>query len=299
MESLLRLNISCLAPTGKEVAKLRIALLSSNTVQHLLKKVESHSENIGHFDLRLKDSGAYLHSDDTLKDVLKESERDLEAVPKNFRSRCHHGEGGALKARERSRSRDSQLSTVTVQQDYIANEKYLKDPHCNYLSCRAHSSMEICGKANGWVYCRTASGEEGWLPEWVFEEDMHGHQPLDGVVTSVVDRIAAKTSGYVDSLTFYMKDGREYRYGNGGYRDVEVWLERDERILSVLQKQKQSLGEIVFTTSKRQLVFRGFLESGKRSAQRNFFECQPGHQIHHLEMQHSVICGIHVQPVQH
>ena len=55
MESTLRLNISCLAPSGKEVRKLRIALPSTHTVQQLLRKVEAHPEAEGRSfkDLRL------------------------------------------------------------------------------------------------------------------------------------------------------------------------------------------------------------------------------------------------------
>ena len=168
--------------------------------------------------------------------------------------------------------------------------------------------MQICGNANGWFFCYDPSGEEGWLPHWVFEDleesDMDALEPpqlmygrgrLQGL--GVVDRILAKTSGYVDSITFYMKDGREYRYGrDGGHRDAEVMIYKDERIVSVLQREKQSLGEIVLTTSERQLVFKGYFGPGKHFKE-NSFKCQPGQQIDHFEMQESVLCGIHEVPV--
>eukprot|EP00435_Cladocopium_sp_Y103_P045329 s1455_g13.t1 len=179
--------------------------------------------------------------------------------------------------------------------------------------------MQIHGRANGWLYCVDDLGEKGFVPHWVFEdpdpsetdestaspaspgsqastnkvraeEEMYGEGRLKGL--GVVDRIQVRTSGYVDSINIYMKDGQVYRYGKGGYRNAEVLIGRDETILSITQKEKQSLGEIVFTTSKRELVFGGYFGTGKQYKQ-NFFECRPGHQIHHLEIQDSVLCGIH------
>ena len=306
MESTLRLNISCLAPSGKEVRKLRVALPATHTVQQLLQKVEAHPEAEGRSfkDLRLKESGAYLHMEDRLRDVLRVDERDLEAVPLQ------------------SRSPDEHWLVDTVRHDYIPNEKFREDKHCNFLSCRVGARMEIHGRKNGWFYCVDDLGEKGFVPDWVFEDsdlsemdestaspaspgqsssheasyevkaekDMYGEGRLQGL--GVVDRIHVRTSGYVDSIILYMKDGQVYRYGQGGYRDAEVLLSRDETILSITQKEKQSLGEIVFTTSKRELVFGGYFGTGKQYKQ-NFFECRPGHQIHHLEIQDSVLCGIH------
>lgn len=304
MESTLRLNISCLAPSGKEVRKLRIALPSTHTVQQLLRKVEAHPEAEGRSfkDLRLKGSGAYLHMEDQLKDVLRVEERDLEAVPLQ------------------SRSPDEHWLVDTVRHAYVPNEKFREDKHCNFLSCRVGARMEIHGRANGWFYCVDDLGEKGFVPDWVFEDsdplsetdestaspasptgqastqvkaekDMYGEGGrLQGL--GVVDRIHVRTSGYVDSIILYMKDGQVYRYGKGGYRDAEVLLGRDETILSITQKEKQSLGEIVFTTSKRELVFGGWLGTGKQYKQ-NFFECRPGHQIHHFDIRDSVLCGIH------
>ncbi|CAL1151473.1 unnamed protein product [Cladocopium goreaui] len=304
MESTLRLNISCLAPSGKEVRKLRIALPSTHTVQQLLRKVEAHPEAEGRSfkDLRLKGSGAYLHMEDQLKDVLRVEERDLEAVPLQ------------------SRSPDEHWLVDTVRHAYVPNEKFREDKHCNFLSCRVGARMEIHGRANGWFYCVDDLGEKGFVPDWVFEDsdplsetdesttspasptgqastqvkaekDMYGEGGrLQGL--GVVDRIHVRTSGYVDSIILYMKDGQVYRYGKGGYRDAEVLLGRDETILSITQKEKQSLGEIVFTTSKRELVSGGWCGTGKQYKQ-NFFECRPGHQIHHFDIEDSVLCGIH------
>lgn len=287
MQSLLRLNVTCLTTNGEEDRKLRVVLPNSNTVQQLLHKIESHPECEGKFkELRLMDSGAYLHSQDVLEDVLKESERDLEALP--------------MAESERD---DNRWLVDIVQQDYIANRKFREDKHCNYLSCTAGDKMVVRGHTNGWFYCVDESGAAGFLPEWVFEESdasetecmepvdhmaVRGYQPGLGVV----DRICAKTSGYVDSITFYMHDGRHFSYGHGGDRAAEVLLGRDETIQSVTQIEKQSLGEIVVTTSKRELEFRGYFGRGKHF-KRHFFECQPGQQIHHLEMHDSVLSGIH------
>lgn len=237
-----------------------------------------------------------------MKDVLRVEERDLEAVPLQ------------------SRSPDEHWLVNTVRHAYVPNEKFREDKHCNFLSCRVGARMEIHGRANGWFYCVDDLGEKGFVPDWVFEDsdplsetdesttspasptgqastqvkaekDMYGEGGrLQGL--GVVDRIHVRTSGYVDSIILYMKDGQVYRYGKGGYRDAEVLLGRDETILSITQKEKQSLGEIVFTTSKRELVFGGWCGTGKQYKQ-NFFECRPGHQIHHFDIEDSVLCGIH------
>eukprot|EP00438_Fugacium_kawagutii_P025870 Skav233680 [mRNA] locus=scaffold1927:97821:98804:- [translate_table: standard] len=286
MQSLLRLNITCLTTNGKEGRKLRVVLSNSNTVQQLLHKIESHPECQGKFkELRLMD-GAYLHSQDVLQDVLKESERDLEALPAE------------------SERDDNRRLVDIVQQDYIANRRFREDKHCNYLSCAAGDKMVVRGHANGWFYCVNESGAAGYLPEWVFEEsdasEAECTEPVDHMAVSsgyrpglgVVDRICAMTSGYVDSITFHMHDGRQFSYGHGGDRAAEVLLGRDETIQSVTQIEKQSLGEIVVTTSKRELEFKGYFGRGKHF-KRHFFECRPGQQVHHLEMQGSVLSGIH------
>ena len=290
-ESLLRLNISCLDPHGSEIRKLRITLPITKTVQQLLQRIESHDGMEGCFyrydRLRLKESGEWLHSDDVLLDILEPHETDFEAVPTD----------------DGDDSDDFPIDTV--QQQYIPRKEDLEDRRCNFLSCRVGSKMSIYASAHGWIYGADESGTRGFVPEWVFEApdpDLHDEHDHDVVsaetcrshprTRGVVKQIVAQTSGYVDKLTFHMRDGQEYVYGQGGHRECEYWLDPDEIIVSALQIEKESLGQIILKTSKRELIFKGYFGPGKHFKQ-NFFESPAGQQIHHLEIKDSVLCDVH------
>ena len=246
-ESLLRLNISCLDPHGSEIRKLRITLSITKTVQQLLQRIESHDGMEGCFyrydRLRLKESGEWLHSDDVLLDILEPHETDFEAVPTD----------------DGDDSDDFPIDTV--QQQYIPRKEDLEDRRCNFLSWRVGSKMSIYASAHGWIYGADESGTRGFVPEWVFEapdpdlHDEHDHNVVSATAETcrshprtrgVVKQIVAQTSGYVDKLTFHMRDGQEYVYGQGGHRECEYWLDPDEIIVSALQIEKESLGQIVW-----------------------------------------------------
>ena len=287
-ESLLRLDISCLDPHGSEIRKLRITLPITKTVQQLLQRIESHDGMEGCFyrydRLRLKESGEWLHSDDVLLDILEPYETDFEAVPTD------DGDDG------------DHFPIDTVQQQYIPRKEDRQDRRCNFLSCRVGSKMSIYESAHGWIYGADESGTRGFVPAWVFEApdpEPHDQAPVPAETCrshprtrGVVKQIVAQTSGYVDKLTFHMRDGQEYVYGQGGHRECEYWLDPDEIIVSALQIEKESLGQIVLKTSKRELVFKGYFGPGKHFKQ-NFFESPPGQQIHHLEIKDSVLCDVH------
>ncbi|CAK9057995.1 unnamed protein product [Durusdinium trenchii] len=307
----LRFNVHCQPPTGQDkVITFRIVLSRTDTVQKLLEdlqqKVNNHPEAKGvvYERVRLPQSGALLDDQDVLGVSLADDERDLDALPT----------GQAVVA-----TKDEDWVLSSCLQAFLPKNEDQK-AH-NLLPCPVGTQLHVGGRdGRGWLLCEAiSSGLTGFVPEWVLEKAEPNSQPSSIVVHSPksalaehraestnnrpgkhigkVCRIEAMTGAYVDRVSFYMRDGAKHVYGGDGGVHPQIWhLAEDEVILEahhIEHPHREFLAtEIFLTSSKQNIVIKGWTGPGKKRPLKWHSFGKRGRQINELIFDDSVLTGI-------